>query len=94
MQFSPKSDELTAESTSQIFIVGFGGDVRRKEGVRSNQKRDRTPPTARFDFNAILAASGFRYDLSTPTILFHTFEIFFCELHRQEYLFPSLQPTH
>jgi hypothetical protein len=45
-------------------------------------------PQPRFDFNAC------RYDLSTPTILFHTFEIFSCGLHRQEYLFPALQPNH
>lgn len=29
---SPKSDDLIAQSATQIFIVAFGGDVRRTEG--------------------------------------------------------------
>ncbi len=32
---SPKSDDSTAQFASQIFIVVFGGDVRRTEGVLS-----------------------------------------------------------
>jgi len=33
-----KSDDSTAQFTSQIFIVVFGGDVQRTEGVSSPRK--------------------------------------------------------
>jgi hypothetical protein len=33
---SPKSDDSSSQCSSQIFLVVFGGDVRRTEGVRTN----------------------------------------------------------
>lgn len=35
---SPKSDDSTSQFATQIFIVAFGGDVQRTEGVSPRRK--------------------------------------------------------